>query len=91
MMLLQEFAVEVEQAEEAAAEELARADKLEAELAQAERELSRLSASSSQLDSLEEQYWHDFNDFQLQLRAHINERDVLVNKVHMEPLLLLHT
>ena len=40
-----------------------------------------MAASSSELDSLEERYWHDFNDFQLQLRAHIDERDVLVNKV----------
>lgn len=71
----------MQQAEEAEAAELARATKLEAELAQAERELSELGASSSELDSLEERYWHDFNDFQLQLRAHIDERDVLVNKV----------
>lgn len=74
--------MEVQQAEEAEAAELARVDKLEAELAQAERELSELGASSSELDGLEERYWHDFNDFQLQLRAHIDERDVLVNKVH---------
>ena len=73
--------MEVRQAEEAEAAELARAEKLEAELAQAERELSELAASSSELDSLEERYWHDFNDFQLQLRAHIDERDILVNKV----------
>ena len=73
--------MEVQQAEEAEAAELARVDKLEAELAQAERELSQLGASSSELDGLEERYWHDFNDFQLQLRAHIDERDVLVNRV----------
>ncbi|KAL3139672.1 hypothetical protein ABBQ38_003986 [Trebouxia sp. C0009 RCD-2024] len=77
----EEFVVEVQQAEEAEAAELARVDKLEAELAQAERELSELGASSSELDGLEERYWHDFNDFQLQLRAHIDERDVLVNKM----------
>lgn len=74
--------MEVQQAEEVEAAELARVDKLEAELAQAERELSELGASSSELDGLEERYWHDFNDFQLQLRAHIDDRDVLVNKVH---------
>ena len=79
--MLQECATESQQAKEAEAAELARATKLEAELAQAERELSELGASSSELDSLEERYWHDFNDFQLQLRAHIDERDVLVNKV----------
>lgn len=77
---MQEFADELQQAQEAEATEKARADKLEAELAQAERELSELDASSSELDSLEERYWHDFNDFQLQLRAHVDERDVLLNK-----------
>lgn len=77
----QEFADEIQQAEKAEAEERVRADKLEAEVAQAERELSELSASSIELDSLEERYWHDFNDFQIQLRAHIDERDVLLNKM----------
>ena len=80
--MAQEFADEIQQAEKAEAEERERADKLEAEVAQAERELSELSASSIELDSLEERYWHDFNDFQIQLRAHIDERDVLLNKVH---------
>ena len=75
-----------------AAAEKACADKLEAELAVAERQLSQLAASSSELDSLEERYWHDFNDFHLQLRAHVDERDVLLNKVcamlMVKPLLL---
>ena len=70
----------MKQPREAEAAEKARADKLEVELAHAERELSELAASSSELDSLEERYWHDFNDFQLQLRAHVDERDVLLNK-----------
>jgi len=70
----------MKQAQEAEVAEKARADRLEVELAHAERELSELGASSSELDSLEERYWHDFNDFQLQLRAHIDERDVLLTK-----------
>lgn len=73
--------MEVQQAVQAEAAELARVEKLDAELGEAERELSQLGASSSELDGLEERYWHDFNDFQLQLRAHIDERDVLVNRV----------
>ena len=73
--------MEVQQAEQAEAAELARVEKLESELAQAERELSELGASSSELDGLEGRYWHDYNDFQLQLRAHMDERDVLVNRV----------
>ena len=80
---LQEFAAEIQQAERSEAAERAQAEQAEAELVQAERELSQLAASSSELDSLEERYWHDFNDFQLQLRAHVDERDVLLNKVCM--------
>ena len=34
-----------------------------------------------ELGELEERYWHDFNDFQIQLRAHVDERDVLLRKV----------
>lgn len=71
----------MQQAEQAEVAERAEAQQAEAELVQAERELSQLAASSSELDSLEERYWHDFNDFQLQLRAHVDERDVLLNKV----------
>lgn len=77
----------MQQAEEAEASERARAEQLEAELLQAERELSQVTASSSELDGLEERYWHDFNDFQLQLRAHVEERDVLLNKVRAHRLL----
>ena len=76
----QEFEAEMQQAREAEAAESARADKLEAELAEAERQLSEVGASSRELDSLEERYWHDFNDLHLQLRAHVDERDVLLNK-----------
>ena len=34
-----------------------------------------------ELGEQEERYWHDFNDFQIQLRAHVDERDVLLRKV----------
>jgi hypothetical protein len=38
-------------------------------------------AASLTLDKLEESYWHEFNDFQLQLRAHVDERDTILSKV----------
>lgn len=37
--------------------------------------------AAQELNGHEERYWHDFNDFQLQLRAHVEERDALLNKV----------
>ena len=40
-----------------------------------------LQAASLTLDKLEESYWHEFNDFQLQLRAHVDERDTILSKV----------
>jgi hypothetical protein len=62
-----------------------RADALEAEVAAAEKELAELQASSSGLDALEQRYWHDFNDFQLHLRAHLDERDSMLSKVRCGP------
>ena len=41
----------------------------------------QVRAKAVELGELEERYWHDFNDFQIQLRAHVDERDVLLRKV----------
>lgn len=41
----------------------------------------QVRAKAVELGELEERYWHDFNDFQTQLRAHVDERDVLLRKV----------
>lgn len=37
-------------------------------------------AASVEIDKLEESYWREFNDFQLQLRVHVDERDTTLNK-----------
>ncbi len=79
--MLQEFADELRQTEEAEAAERARADAVETELAAAQQRLAELQAGSTELNALEERYWHDFNDFQGQLRAHVEERDALLGKV----------
>ena len=61
----------------------------------------QVRAKAVELGELEERYWHDFNDFQIQLRAHVDERDVLLRKVrgfcsdhevlmHWGKVLLLH-
>ena len=41
----------------------------------------QVRGKAEELGELEERYWHDFNDFQIQLRAHVDERDVLLRKV----------
>ena len=38
-------------------------------------------SASLEIDKLEENYWREFNDFQLQLRVHVDERDTTLSKV----------
>jgi len=42
-----------------------------------------VQAASLTLDKLEESYWHEFNDFQLQLRVHVDERDTTLSKARL--------
>ena len=70
----------------AAAEEEERAEKLRAEAAEAallvaRHQLDAAKQKAGDLGDLEARHWHDLNDFQLQLRAHVDERDVLLRKV----------
>lgn len=76
-----DFAREMQQAKDTEEQERLRAEQLEAELAEVQRELSSLQAASADIDSLEERYWHDFNDYALQLSAHVEERDALLSRI----------
>ncbi|KAG1670187.1 hypothetical protein FOA52_014963 [Chlamydomonas sp. UWO 241] len=58
-----------------------RATTLKAELATVQGEAEALAAAAADLDALEGSYWHDFSDYQLQLRVHVDERDGLLNKI----------
>lgn len=73
-------------AEEAERAEALRAESAEAALAVARGELAAARDRAAELSKLEARYWHDFNDFQLQLRAHCDERDVLLRKARPLPL-----
>eukprot|EP00798_Chlamydomonas_sp_ICE-L_P021839 gene21837-28869_t len=46
-------------------------------------EMAALKEAEEQesIDAVEERYWHDYNDYQLQLAHHIEERDGLLNKI----------
>lgn len=68
-------------AEEGERAEALRAESAEAALAVARREMEAARRRAAELGEMEARYWHDFNDFQLQLRAHVDERDVLLRKV----------
>ncbi|CAK0735365.1 hypothetical protein CVIRNUC_000569 [Coccomyxa viridis] len=77
----EEFKAEMAAAAEEERAEMLRAEAAEAALAVARRELDQVRAKAVELGELEERYWHDFNDFQIQLRAHVDERDVLLRKI----------
>ncbi|KAK9824013.1 hypothetical protein WJX72_006970 [[Myrmecia] bisecta] len=87
-MSRQDFEEEMRQAHELEAQERQRAQQLQQEASAAEAELADLKAASAELSTLEERYWHDFNDFQLQLRSHVEERDVVISKIERTNLLL---
>ncbi|KAK9810947.1 hypothetical protein WJX73_000341 [Symbiochloris irregularis] len=53
----------------------------QAALEQAERGLQALQAEAEDLAKQEEQYWQSFNNFQMQLAMHVEDRDVLLNKI----------
>mmetsp|Transcript_24764 Transcript_24764/g.58940 ORF Transcript_24764/g.58940 Transcript_24764/m.58940 type:complete len:422 (+) Transcript_24764:368-1633(+) len=76
-----EFEEEMRQLRETEAAERRRAAELAEELKRARLEAAELEAASEELDALEEQYWHDFNGFKCQLRAHIEDRDALLSKI----------
>lgn len=56
--------------------ELARANQLEAEVLEAERELSQQEALSKEMDELERRYWDDFNDYHLQLQVSYSDQSM---------------
>ncbi|GIL49364.1 hypothetical protein Vafri_5664 [Volvox africanus] len=72
---------EISRLEQERDQERARAEVLESELAVVVSELGSLSAAAADLDSLEERYWNDVNDFELLLRAHTDERGALLAKI----------
>jgi len=78
-----EFAAQMRALREEEAAEIRRAAELERQLAAVAEEAAALSAAAADLDMLEERYWHDYNDYQLQLRSHVDERDALLNKIDL--------
>mmetsp|Transcript_8297 Transcript_8297/g.23802 ORF Transcript_8297/g.23802 Transcript_8297/m.23802 type:complete len:444 (-) Transcript_8297:467-1798(-) len=75
------FDEEMRQLQDTEAAERQRCLQLQAQLGDARAEAAQLEAAAVELDALEERYWHDFNDFKTQLRAHVEERDALLSKI----------
>ena len=53
---------------------------LEAERAATRAKAAALAGEEAKLAALEEQYWHQFNEFQLQLQAHMEDRDSVITR-----------
>jgi beclin 1 len=71
---MQQLTLEEEEARSCAAA-------LESEVAALEREASTLEASAAEVEALETRHWSEFNDYQLELRHHMGERDALLTKI----------
>eukprot|EP01018_Ginkgo_biloba_P000510 Gb_14517 [translate_table: standard] len=58
-------------------------EEIEKQNADVARELQELELKSKRFDELEEKFWHDFNDFRLQLSTHQEERDSILAKIEV--------
>jgi len=54
---------------------------IERERIKLREEKAQLSAEREELDVLEQRYWRDFNDFQLQLSSYESERDAVQRSI----------
>lgn len=76
-----QFDDEMEHARREEEAERQNASNVEEELSLVQQQLEELKGVSLEVDALEERYWHEFNDFHMRLKFHIEERDSLLNKI----------
>eukprot|EP00898_Chlorokybus_atmophyticus_P000504 jgi/Chlat1/1454/Chrsp12S08682 len=77
----EELKKDMRRAEEDEKKLLAKLAQADSEHAALQKQLADLDAQSKELDLLEERYWHDFNDFRLQLSDHQEERDGIIARM----------
>ncbi|KAL4458034.1 hypothetical protein ABPG75_012899 [Micractinium tetrahymenae] len=75
------FQARLAEAEAEAQRERDRLAAAERELAAAHAELARVQARSAELSGQEERHWQAFNEFQLRLAEHLDERDALAHRL----------
>lgn len=78
-----QIAAVLNQQQEAESRDRARAEKAEAELAAEIRRLDGLKAAADEVTALEQRYWRAFNELDLQLAAHLQERDTILAKIEV--------
>lgn len=79
----EDFAREQREAEREERELEERLEQVEAERALVRSQAEAVEAQAAELDEQELQYWHEWNDFQLQLRVHQEERDAVLAKIEV--------
>eukprot|EP00850_Spirogloea_muscicola_P002932 SM000011S19110 [mRNA] locus=s11:954007:957116:- [translate_table: standard] len=78
-----DYSREKQKAEEEEQKLLRQLRGMEEQQAEVQAQLAGLSLKSRELDELEERYWHEFNDFKLQLTSHQEERDAMFAKIEV--------
>eukprot|EP00850_Spirogloea_muscicola_P001988 SM000007S20948 [mRNA] locus=s7:1144136:1146996:+ [translate_table: standard] len=78
-----DYSLEKQKAEEEEQKLLRQLRGVEEQQAEVQAQLAGLSVKSRELDELEERYWHEFNDFKLQLASHQEERDAVFAKIEV--------
>ncbi|KAF5839533.1 autophagy protein [Dunaliella salina] len=76
------FAQEMEVLRAAQQEQQAAAEATEAELVHVNNQLAALRATEAEIDALEHKYWHDFNEFSMHLKQHLDDRDSMLTKIN---------
>ncbi|MQL72881.1 hypothetical protein Taro_005205 [Colocasia esculenta] len=78
-----EFLREKKKVEEEEKRLLASIQEAERQCADIDAELKELDLRSENFKELEERYWHEFNNFQFQLKSHQEERDAILAKIEV--------
>lgn len=76
-------AAALKEQEKAERNERAKAEKAEAQLATELRRLDNLKAAADEIAVLERRYWRAVNELDLQLAAHLQDRDTVLAKIHV--------
>uniref|UniRef100_A0A1D1Z198 Beclin-1-like protein n=1 Tax=Anthurium amnicola TaxID=1678845 RepID=A0A1D1Z198_9ARAE len=78
-----DFLREKKEVEEEEKRLLAGIEEAEKQCAEIDVELKELDLKSKNFKELEERYWHEFNNFQSQLKSHQEERDAILAKIEV--------
>ncbi|GBG59887.1 hypothetical protein CBR_g66692 [Chara braunii] len=79
----EEFGAEMQKAEEQERRLREQLTSLEQQNGAMDLCMAALNAKAAELDELEQRFWHEYNDFKLELMAHEEERDGVLSKIEV--------